>query len=178
VTEVSDEHLMYYRPKIEQPSNIINDDDFEVIWSFLPDRFHICDPKLLFYSENDGCSFKTLFRLAEKQHPTILLIKTTKDKIFGAFLVDDWVKNEFFGTNESFVFTLKPQEKKFPWKEGLTPAFAFINEQRFTIGGSAIWLDEDLRLGRSTRSMSYENDPLNGDDEEFECKSVELWTIK
>lgn len=37
---------------------------------------------------------------------TLLLIKDTDDRVFGAFCCEEWrIKNTFYGTGESFVFS-------------------------------------------------------------------------
>lgn len=47
-----------------------------------------------------------------------MLVKTTTGEVFGAFLTDTWQKRRprrFFGSGESFVFTLKPEPAVYYW---------------------------------------------------------------
>ena len=56
--------------------------------------------------------------------PTLLLIKTTKDMIFGAFLSHAWRKsNQYFGNGDCFLFQLHPHCCKFGWKSSQPPYF-------------------------------------------------------
>jgi hypothetical protein len=67
---------VYYRPKITTPSTIIQNEDFEILWSWLPSRFRIRDPLLLFSTSTDGYSLISLLKAIGDTSPTILILKT------------------------------------------------------------------------------------------------------
>jgi hypothetical protein len=43
-------------------------------------------------------------------------------------------------------------------------------------GRFALWLDDELRRGHSSSSLTYRNDPL-ASSADFECLAVELWGL-
>lgn len=54
---------------------------FYVIWSWLPARSAVCQPKLLYTSEEHGVSLRTLYVMTEEYEPTIIVIKTLTDEV-------------------------------------------------------------------------------------------------
>ena len=95
------------------------------LWSWLPLRITMYQPVLLYTTEEHGCCLTTFFNRVDNHEPTILLIKTTNDEIFGAYLSSQWsMRNardergerlRYFGTGETFLFTLWPERVKYPW---------------------------------------------------------------
>ena len=106
------------------------------------------DPQRLFYSGKDGFSMKTLLKKSEDHKTTILLLKTKKGNfylfflcllkgaVFGAFLGDEWKVNGkvYYGSGDSFVFSLSPHEHKYPWS-GANNYFTMIMQNSISIGG-------------------------------------------
>lgn len=50
----------------------------------------------------------------------MLLVRTTEGEVFGAFLTSDWSERKsgnigYFGTGETFLFTLCPEQAMYPW---------------------------------------------------------------
>jgi hypothetical protein len=67
--------------------------------------------KLLFTIATDGVSYTTFYENLRDRDNTVLLIKDTKGKVFGAYLSEAWHKTlHFYGMGESFVFSF--DEKK------------------------------------------------------------------
>uniref|UniRef100_A0A8C6Z4M7 TLDc domain-containing protein n=1 Tax=Nothoprocta perdicaria TaxID=30464 RepID=A0A8C6Z4M7_NOTPE len=92
------------------------------IWSWIPERFALCQPLLLFTTLEHGCSLNRFYSHSEGHEPTLLLIKTTAKEVCGAFLSTDWSerrrggnKLSFFGTGECFVFRLQPEVERYEW---------------------------------------------------------------
>lgn len=103
-------------------SSIITHQQLHTIWSWVPTRFSIYQPSLVFTTQEHGFSLTTFYTRCEYCEPTILLIKTSDQEIFGAFLSSSWStrndgdhKGIYFGTGESFLFSFAPEEKKYPW---------------------------------------------------------------
>lgn len=67
---------------------------------------------------------------------SLLLIQTTKNQIFGAFLDDVFRKSpkNYLGSSESFVFTLKPDAKPF-YDAGVNDRYMLGELTYFQIGG-------------------------------------------
>ncbi|KAJ8310486.1 hypothetical protein KUTeg_012351 [Tegillarca granosa] len=161
------------------------------IWSWLPPRYAVCQPELLYTSEEHGTSLMTLYTRAENHEPTLIVIKTTTDEVFGAFCSTYWRdrrhKNKnlsYFGTGETFLFTLVPERKKYEWvglhqSEIPNTANMFLagDNSVLTIGGGhgeAIQLDANLLHCRTEKCDTFDNNPLCS-NQDFTCKVVEVY---
>ncbi|TWW81385.1 TBC1 domain family member 24 [Takifugu flavidus] len=103
-------------------SEIVTVKEMRDIWSWIPERFALCQPHLLFTTTNHGCSLNRFYSHCEGHEPTLLLIRTTDGDVCGAFLSTDWEERKrggnklsFFGTGECFVFRLKPEMERYEW---------------------------------------------------------------
>jgi len=100
-------------------------DTLLTLWSWLPVRITMYQPELLYTTEEHGCSMTTFFARVERHEPTIMIVKSTCGDVFGAYCSTNWKERNakdphggrqgYFGTGETFVFTLHPQEVKYPW---------------------------------------------------------------
>ncbi|XP_065344885.1 GTPase-activating protein skywalker isoform X2 [Cloeon dipterum] len=185
-------------------SVIVDLDQLLTVWSWLPIRITMYQPVLLYTTEEHGCSLKTFFVRVEMHEPTILIIKTCSGDIFGAYCSARWeernlkddkgLRQTYFGTGETFVFTLSPERRKYQWV-GLDPEpndsdlngkgeikhsselFMAADNHMITIGGgggSAIWMDENVRFGKTEYCDTFNNPPLcpKGD---FEIQVIEVY---
>ncbi|KAF3704510.1 TBC1 domain family member 24 [Channa argus] len=103
-------------------SEIVNAKEMRDIWSWIPERFALCQPQLLFTTSTHGCSLNRFYSHCEGHEPTLLLIRTTDGDVCGAFLSTDWEERKrdgnklsFFGTGECFVFKMKPEMERYEW---------------------------------------------------------------
>ncbi|KAL4617889.1 TBC1 domain family member 24 isoform X2 [Arapaima gigas] len=103
-------------------SEIVSTKEMRDIWSWIPERFGLCQPQLLFTTSTHGCSLNRFYCHCEGYEPTLMLIKTTDGEVCGAFLSTDWEERKrdgsklsFFGTGECFVFRLKPEMERYEW---------------------------------------------------------------
>lgn len=103
-------------------SEIVSAKEMHDIWSWIPERFALCQPQLLFTTSTHGCSLNRFYSHCEGHEPTLLLIRTTDGDVCGAFLSTDWEERKrggnklsFFGTGECFVFRLKPEMERYEW---------------------------------------------------------------
>ncbi|XP_034049074.1 TBC1 domain family member 24 [Thalassophryne amazonica] len=103
-------------------SEIVSTKEMRDIWSWIPERFALCQPQLLFTTSTHGCSLNRFYSHCEGYEPTLLLIRTTDGDACGAFLSTDWEERKrggnklsFFGTGECFVFRLKPEMERYEW---------------------------------------------------------------
>lgn len=68
---------------------------------------------LVFNPSHDGVSFGTFYLKAQNYNPTFMLIRDTKQNVFGVFASQIWRDgNEFYGTGETFVFSFKVRRLK------------------------------------------------------------------
>ncbi|XP_055613159.1 GTPase-activating protein skywalker-like isoform X4 [Uranotaenia lowii] len=165
------------------------------LWSWLPVRITMYQPVLLYTTEEHGCSLTTFYVRVEQHEPTLLMIKTCNNEVFGAYCSTRWyernLKDErgqrqaYFGTGETFLFSLYPERAKYPWvgiegDKGLGHAselFMAADSKMITIGGGegqAIWMDENIRFGKTDRCQTFNNPPLcvSGD---FEIRVLEVY---
>ncbi|XP_068150265.1 GTPase-activating protein skywalker isoform X7 [Drosophila tropicalis] len=165
------------------------------LWSWLPVRITMYQPKLLYTTEEHGCSLTTFYVRVEQHEPTLLMIKTCNNEVFGAYCSSRWfernVKDDkgqrqaYFGTGETFLFSLYPERAKYPWVgiEGdkdlghSSELFMAADSKMITIGGGegqAIWMDENIRFGKTDGCKTFNNPPLcpSGD---FEIRVLEVY---
>nr|CAB3266835.1 TBC1 domain family member 24-like [Phallusia mammillata] len=105
----------------EVTSNIVNESLLSTLYCWIPETEALNKPKLLFSTENNGYNIQTFFSCIEEHEPTILLIKTLNDEVIGAYLPSAWIERKddcgFFGTGETFIFSLLPETKVCRWVE-------------------------------------------------------------
>ncbi|XP_023314949.1 TBC1 domain family member 24 isoform X7 [Trichogramma pretiosum] len=168
------------------------------LWSWLPVRITMYQPVLLYTTEEHGCSLTTFYVRVEKYEPTLMMIKTCNNEVFGAYCSTRWCERNlkddkgnrqaYFGTGETFLFSLYPERAKYAWV-GMDTAhsdskvdhsaelFMAADAKMLTIGGGegqAIWMDENIRYGKTDRCSTFNNPPLcaSGD---FEIRVLEVY---
>ncbi|XP_023165862.1 GTPase-activating protein skywalker isoform X6 [Drosophila hydei] len=165
------------------------------LWSWLPVRITMYQPVLLYTTEEHGCSLTTFYVRVEQHEPTLLMIKTCNNEVFGAYCSSRWLERNvkddkgqrqaYFGTGETFLFSLYPERAKYPWVgiEGdrdlghSSELFMAADSKMITIGGGegqAIWMDENIRFGKTDACKTFNNPPLcpSGD---FEIRVLEVY---
>ncbi|XP_037977316.1 GTPase-activating protein skywalker isoform X5 [Plutella xylostella] len=178
------------------------------LWSWLPVRITMYQPVLLYTTEEHGCSLTTFYVRVEHHEPTLLMIKTTNNEVFGAYCSTRWFERNqkdergnrqaYFGTGETFLFSLHPVRAKYPWvglctdeekpvlpgdapvvkpSAHATSLFMAADGNMITVGGGdgqAIWMDENIRFGKTDRCSTFNNPPLcpSGD---FEIRVLEVY---
>ncbi|XP_067123155.1 GTPase-activating protein skywalker-like, partial [Centruroides vittatus] len=180
-------------------SDILSQEQIEILWSWLPSRITILTPQLVYSSNEHGCCLTAFYMKVDSWEPTILIIKTNKNEVFGAYCSSDWAtrhkqdhggnRQRYFGTGESFLYSFSPNPIKYPWiglehhENHLTPAkqlFMCASNSMICIGsgeGQGLWLDESLTYGRTETCATFNNDPLCSTND-FTCTFVEVFGFK
>ncbi|XP_072936391.1 GTPase-activating protein skywalker isoform X4 [Epargyreus clarus] len=182
-------------------SQILDQSELFTLWSWLPVRITMYQPVLLYTTEEHGCSLTTFYVRVEHHEPTLLMIKTCNNEVFGAYCSTRWFERNqkdergnrqaYFGTGETFLFSLYPERAKYPWVGCAALAdgkgdervahgselFMAADSKMITIGGGdgqAIWMDENIRFGKTDRCSTFNNPPLcpSGD---FEIRVLEVY---
>ncbi|XP_048518563.1 GTPase-activating protein skywalker isoform X5 [Dendroctonus ponderosae] len=179
----------------EKMSEEVYNDMLLTLWSWLPVRITMYQPILLYTTEEHGCSLTTFYVRVEQHEPTLLMIKTCNNEVFGAYCSSRWCERNqkddrgnrqaYFGTGETFLFSLYPERAKYPWigVEGDrnvshgAELFMAADSKMITIGGGegqAIWMDENIRYGKTDHCATFNNPPLcpSGD---FEIRVLEVY---
>ncbi|XP_036329261.1 GTPase-activating protein skywalker isoform X6 [Rhagoletis pomonella] len=180
---------------IQMMSHTLTIRELFTLWSWLPVRITMYQPVLLYTTEEHGCSLTTFYVRVEQHEPTLMMIKTCNNEVFGAYCSSRWfernVKDDkgqrqaYFGTGETFLFSLYPERAKYPWvgienEKDLGHAselFMAADSKMITIGGGegqAIWMDENIRFGKTDSCKTFNNPPLcpSGD---FEIRVLEVY---
>ncbi|XP_073987009.1 GTPase-activating protein skywalker isoform X7 [Rhodnius prolixus] len=179
---------------VQMMSHTLTIRELFTLWSWLPVRITMYQPILLYTTEEHGCSLTTFYFRVEKHAPTLLMIKTCNNEVFGAYCSSKWnernQKDErgnrmaYFGTGETFLFSLYPERAKYPWVgmdvnsvNHSAELFMAADTKMVTIGGGdgqAIWMDENIRYGKTDRCLTFNNPPLcSGRD--FEIRVLEVY---
>ncbi|CAG7717920.1 unnamed protein product [Allacma fusca] len=184
---------------IQMISHTMTIKELLTLWSWLPLRITMYQPVLLYTTEEHGCSLTTFFNRVDNHEPTILLIKTTTDEIFGAYLSSQWstrnTRDErgerlrYFGTGETFLFSLWPERVKYPWVgiktqedpdrkvDHSAELFMHADSNMISIGGGegqGVYLDEELRFGKTESCLTFNNPPLVS-TRDFEVRVLEVF---
>lgn len=173
-------------------SAILTAEQLRALFRHLPPRYGIGnEPKIVFTTEEHGTSFQTLVRMIRGYEPTILLVKTSKGRVLGAYCSADWAdrnkqSSNFFGTGETFVFSFGPDMseaslKVFRWvglqkvsdgKLRRNQNYYQCTQDGLNVGCGALCL-RSLSRGSSTRVPTFNNEPL-ADTEIFNISAVEV----
>eukprot|EP00727_Mastigamoeba_balamuthi_P001506 m51a1_g11352 hypothetical protein (1051) ;mRNA; r:15935-22059 len=169
---------VYYRPKLQEPSGIFTDVEMEVLWSFLPQRFAVLDPRLLYRASRDGYTLDRLVERAQGTAPLLLVLKLADDSVMGCYLSVSLARHHAYtGDGECCVFTLRPRAQQY----GATLAnnyFVLSHTDSLSIGAGALELSADLVVS-SRPSDTFGNPGLVGGSEGSSgCVAAELYTVE
>ncbi|MCL4134597.1 UNVERIFIED_CONTAM: hypothetical protein GTU68_037307 [Idotea baltica] len=188
---------------IQMMSHTLDIKELLTIWSWIPMRMTMHHPKLVYTTEEHGSSLTNFYLRVDKFEPTLLLVRTTKDEVFGAYCSTAWQernrndeyghKQTYFGTGESFLFTLKPRAVHYEWV-GITQQrenselssvahqselFMHADNDMVSVGGGhghGLMLDHDLQYGKTENCETFNNPPLCSTPD-FEIKVVEVYSL-
>lgn len=186
-THMNNSTILHTPTKFETDlSKMITKAMWETIWYWLPHRYQIEDPKLLFTTATDGYNLNTLTNKCGSSKPQLILVKTANQEIFGAFVTEPWPsrpQEHFFGNGESFIFSLYPKETKYSWRLGNRSMFQLRKENSIAVGGGTsggfgFWLDQELLNGTTEPCETFENEPLVPSSKDFSCVLVEAYTFR
>ncbi len=104
--------LPEFVPISKDPSDIIDREMRAQIAKYLPPLVKMREWKLLFTIGKDGVSYTTFYENVRDRDNTVLLVKDSKGKVFGAYCSEAWKKTmHFYGLGESFIFTFDDHKK-------------------------------------------------------------------
>lgn len=189
-------------------STILSPGELLVLVGWMPRSQRLYEYELSYLLKRDGACLDALY--AHCADPDVsssfIVIKDTEGHVFGGYLKQHFKKStKFYGSGESFVFSIRPELDVFRWQgEGngsshsssgdggdnvvstsdkndcaLGMCVASDSEKLIMGGGDgfAFLLDDDMRTGQSQTSRTYNNKRLSK-EEFFSCVNVEVWTTK
>ncbi|KAJ3018397.1 UNVERIFIED_CONTAM: hypothetical protein HDU68_011172 [Siphonaria sp. JEL0065] len=106
-------------PNSFKGSAFIKEEHWIVFWSWVPPSMRMMDLELVFTTRDHGHHITTMYNRAMGRKPLMMVIETSSS-IFGAYLSDGFPEDEsgrglYYGTGETFLFTLSPFAKLYPW---------------------------------------------------------------
>jgi hypothetical protein len=168
--------------------------DFAYLWSLIPSRFSDFQPERIYSSNIHGRRLRTLYDHVEYHEYCLIIIRNENQEVFGGFcsgqLANRTKTRTWFGTGESFLFTIKPERQVFKWA-GYLPAtngntkayedyFIYANDERIQIGGSkeplniGLSIQQDLNEGSTKQCDTYASKPLSS-IENFQIMEIEVF---
>jgi len=169
-------------PEIDADSEILSSDEILKISRELPKRIEGAEWHLTFSTTLNGFSLASLYRKMEGEgnSPTLLVVQDTCGEVFGALASCPLVhRDTFYGTGESFLFTVQPKFRVFRWS-GDNQLFVRGCLESLVVGAGegrfGLYIDNSLYQGRSQTCLTYLNEPLaSGGD--FLIKTLECWNF-
>jgi len=164
---------------------VLTDDLAEIIRSRLPNLLQEATTwKLLYSMDQHGATLSTLYRKIKSQGPCIMVLKSSEEEIFGAFVSEsfDPSKKGFFGTPECFLWKADKYQFKKYTATNLNQYFMVADPSFIAMGGGnkgnfGFYLDEDIQFGYSSVCDTFENEVLTKNNE-FECYGCEIWGLE
>jgi hypothetical protein len=168
--------------------------DFAYLWSLIPPRLADFQPERIYSSNIHGRRLRTLYDHVEYHEYCLIMIRDEEQHVFGAFcagqLAHRTKTRTWFGTGESFLFTLKPERQVFKWvgyqsaNQGRTKStedfFIYADDERLQVGGSAepmnigLCIQHDLNQGSTRQCDTYASRPLAA-KEDFQIMEIEVF---
>lgn len=145
--------------------------------------------RLVFSNNVYGDSFTQLVSHILNKGPSLLIIKDKTGHVFGGYASEKWQLNsKFFGTADSFLFTLAPQYGIYT-TTSYNSNYMYLNQGQQTLpnglgmGGQfdyfGLWIDQSFNYGHSKaqpRCTTYASPQLSG-TVEFEVVALEVWEV-
>jgi len=166
-------------PQLLEPSSILTPGSIGKLEASLPGMYQGYDWELVFSSERDGEDINEFHQKAKEVDATLLIIRDTEGYRFGGFSAVKWeIQSSYFGTGESFLFTLSPDFSVYPWSRA-NSYFMLCNEDSLAFGGGefGIYLDEDLQSGSSEPCKTFSS-PCLASSPDFNVSAIELWAFR
>jgi len=161
--------IYLYRPYIEKPFELFTISFLQLLWGKFPQIYRVHRPKLVYSSDSQGISLRTLLRNArdfESKTPMLFAIKSEQKNIYGAFL-DCALResHEYLGNSESFLFQLEPEFVVYN-ASGKNSDYAWSNGDMVSFGagghGPALSIDKYIATCQSYISETFDNPEFEG----------------
>ncbi|CAH9072075.1 unnamed protein product [Cuscuta europaea] len=171
-------------PNLIKESRFITPDLYEFLQASLPNIVKGCQWILLYSTDRDGISLRTLIhKSTDVSGPCLLIAGDKEGAVFGGLLeapLTPTAKAKYQGTNQTFVFTTIYGAPRLFIPTGANRYFFLCKNEQLAFGGGehfALSLDGDLLSGSSGPCETFGNSCL-ANNEEFELKNVELWGFR
>lgn len=179
------ENTTKFIPKLSKESKILTQKKLIEIHSHLPYYHQYKDFKMLYNMDRDGTSLLTMIDKGSEYENTILVIKTLKNEIFGAYLSESLrIKyNDFYGTAETFIFTFYDTDKIRVFHATQTnDLYIYTDPEKIAFGCSddnfSLSLEDDFKNCFTGSTVTFNNAPLwKENTSNAIVVNCELWTL-
>ena len=168
--------------------------DFAYLWSLIPSRLADFQPERIYSSNIHGRRLRTLYDHVEYHECCLIIIRNENQQVFGGFCSEQLARRTktrtWFGTGESFLFTLKPERQVFKWvgyhaatKGNTKPYedyFLYANDECIKMGGSkeplnvGLLIQQDLNGGSTRECDTFASKPLCS-NEHFQIMEIDVF---
>ena len=173
-------------------SSIIEDDKItcnDLIHKWIEEEINKKEIKFksIFKMSENGTTSEDFHKYCDNKGPTLILIKTTKNKIFGGFTPLNWKNKGFWikdSNNRTFIFSLNSKKKYKLLTENSDGIFCFdIFGPNF--GGYYFWLKKDMRTGEANIGRKYNlffvddfnSKKKDGEYQNFQVEELEVYKV-
>jgi hypothetical protein len=140
--------------------------------------------RFLYSTKTTERSFVELSKAIQYEGPTLMIIRTTDDAIFGAFASTSWAETEggWVGNGDSFVFTLHPKMAIF-YATGKNENFMYLDQNEHGLGLGGKVGRFGLGLAPDMETLTYHEDvdtfdlPAMPGGSNFEVEHIEVWGL-
>jgi TBC1 domain family member 24 len=165
-------------------SAMLTERHVQYLWAHLPAYLTCNDMELVYDTRRHGWNLLSFYSHVQDKGPTLLVVKDTRDQIFGAFSSTSWQQSsgDVYGNGRCFVFTLRPQMHVYAWS-GLNDTFMSGRRDAILMGGGtkgiALCVQLDELRGFSTPCETFDSPSLASSqgrgDGVFEMEHLEVW---
>jgi len=180
--KIEEPSTVYYRPKVEEESNIFKNEMWELIYEWLPTRIRIKDPVRIFRADEYGYNLRVFYDIMSDYSPTLVVLKAPNNHVFGVFMPRAWEFNSEIVTNQdTFLFTLHPTLQKYECIPDQPSILIETKSFHFGMGpdGFGLSVNEEWQA-TSNPCPTFNNPPLCGDDfinQNFSVMAIEVFTF-
>ena len=179
----SPKHPVKYLPRLEEPSEILNDAQLKEIHIHLPYFRQYVSLNKLYSLSIDGTSIKTLYKKCEGIKNSILVVRDGDGNVFGAYVSEVLYPSAMFcGSPDSFLFTFYTGNKITIYKSTeINDHYVYCDNEQICFGNTdddfSLCIQNNLTSGYSKETTTYNNQPLN-DKDSFTVAKLEVWGFK
>ena len=179
------ENTTKYIPQLSGTSKILTEKKLIEIHSHLPYYHQYKNFKLLYSMDVDGTNVQTIIDKCSGYENTILIAKSDKYEIFGAYLSESLrvLYNDFYGTAETFIFTFFDTDRirVFPATRE-NENYIYTDEDKIAFGctGENFGLSFEKNFAHcfTGKTTTYNNPPLVKEKvNNILVVNCELWTF-
>ena len=140
----------------------------------------------LYSLARDGDSFYTFLRKVKDSPHTVLVVRTTKGAVFGAYADSPWnihqkqASPEFFGTGLARLFSIQGDDAKvYKWTSANEYVqFLDVSSKMVALGGGGgsfgLCIEQDFQKGSTDKCATFDNEPLCSEPS-FDIVDVECY---